>query len=308
MTAPSGVPGASPGRATGGPRVGSAHNIRRVIIDSDQIPSDALRGIKVINMAVNVPGPLAAARLRAYGAEVVKIEPPQGDPLGAIGDSWYREMVGDSEVLTIDAKSGGGRDRIHAMLDAADVLITSMRPSALARIGLDSAVEAHPHLCHVEIVGDSDDPEVPGHDLTYQAAAGVLSPPTMPKVLVADLMGTERAVSAAMALLVRRGRKGVGGMARVGLRQAAEAASAPARHGFTGEGGLLGGGLPSYGLYEVEDGWVAVAALEPHFLARLTDLTGATDAESLSAYLRSRKRATVARWAMDHDLPIASVE
>ena len=53
---------------------------------------------------------------------------------------------------------------------------------------------------------------------------------------------------------------------------------------------------------------MAVAALEPHFLARLTDLTGATDAESLSAYLRSRKRATVARWAMDHDLPIASVE
>lgn len=297
-----------PARPPSGTWAIPAHTIRPVIIDADQIPSDALRGIKVINMAVNVPGPLAAARLRAYGAEVVKIEPPQGDPVAGMGDSWYREMRGDAEVVTIDAKSAEGRDRIHAMLDDADVLITSMRPSALGRIGLDSAVEAHPHLCHVEIVGDSENPEVPGHDLTYQAAAGVLSPPTMPKVLVADLMGAERAVSAALALLVRRGRKGAGGMARVGLRQAAEAASAPARHGFTGEGDLLGGGLPSYGLYEVEDGWVAVAALEPHFLARLTDLTGATDEGSLSRYLRSRKRATIARWAMDHDLPIAPVE
>ena len=77
---------------------------------------------------------------------------------------------------------------------------------------------------------------------------------------------------------------------------------------MTSEGGMLGGGVPTYGLYEVEDGWVAVAALERHFHSRLEDLTGATDRETLAKYLRSRKRATVLRWAHDHDLPIAAVE
>ena len=77
---------------------------------------------------------------------------------------------------------------------------------------------------------------------------------------------------------------------------------------MTSDGGMLGGGVPTYGLYEVEDGWVAVAALERHFHSRLEDLTGATDRETLAKYLRSRKRATVLRWAHDHDLPIAAVE
>lgn len=276
--------------------------------DADQIPTDALAGVKVVNMAVNVPGPMAAARLRGYGAEVVKVEPPAGDPLEQWAGSWYREMADGCTVEKIDAKSGEGRERLGELLAGADVLFTSVRTSALARMGLADVAVAHPHLCHIEIVGDSEHPEIPGHDLTYQASAGILSPPSMPKVLVGDLLGAERAVSAAFALLLRRGRTGSGGVARVGLRQAAENGASAVRHGLTGDGTMLGGTIPGYGLYEVEDGWVAVAALEPHFFARLSDLTGVTDAESLAAYLRPRKRATIARWAFDHDLPIAPVE
>lgn len=278
------------------------------MIDADQIPANALKGLKVLNLAVNVPGPWAAARLGMLGAEVIKVEPPTGDSLEAWCPSWYGEMAQDATVERVDAKSGSGRARINELLDGADVLITSVRPSALARMGIADAVEEHQHLCHVEIVGDSEDPEHPGHDLTYQAAAGTLTPPTMPRVLLGDLLGAERAVTAALALLVRRSVTGHGGHARVGLRQAADAGAAGHRHGMTAEGGLLGGGVPTYGLYEVEDGWVAVAALEPHFHSRLADLTRATDAETLAQYLRGRKRATVLRWAHDHDLPIAAVE
>ncbi len=278
------------------------------MIDADQIPANALKGLKVLNLAVNVPGPFAAARLRRLGAEVVKAEPPVGDSLETWCPTWYREMAEGCEIERIDAKSGEGRARLGELLEGADVLITSVRPSALARMGIADAVEDHPHLCHVELVGDSDDPEHPGHDLTYQAAAGTLVPPTMPRVLLGDLLGAERAVSAALALLVRRGVTGHGGHARIGLRQAADAGAAGHRHGLTSEGSLLGGAVPTYGMYEVEDGWVAVAALEPHFHSRLQDLTGATDHESLANYLRGRKLATVLRWAQDHDLPIAAVE
>lgn len=278
------------------------------MIDADQIPANALKGLKVLNLAVNVPGPWAAARLGMLGAEVIKVEPPTGDSLEAWCPTWYGEMAQGATVERVDAKSGSGRARINELLDGADVLITSVRPSALARMGIADAVEEHQHLCHVEIVGDSEDPEHPGHDLTYQAAAGTLTPPTMPRVLLGDLLGAERAVTAALALLVRRSVTGHGGHARVGLRQAADAGAAGHRHGMTAEGGLLGGGVPTYGLYEVEDGWVAVAALEPHFHSRLADLTRATDAETLAQYLRGRKRATVLRWAHDHDLPIAAVE
>lgn len=278
------------------------------MIDADQIPANALKGLKVLNLAVNVPGPWAAARLGMFGAEVTKVEPPTGDPLEAWCPSWYAEMAQGATVERVDAKSGAGRARLNELFDGADVLITSVRPSALARMGIADAVDEHPHLCHVEIVGDSEDPEHPGHDLTYQAAAGSLNPPSLPRVLLGDLLGAERATSAALALLVRRGVTGHGGLARIGLRQAADAGAAGHRHGMTSEGGLLGGGVPTYGLYEVEDGWVAVAALERHFHSRLEDLTGATDRETLAKYLRSRKRATVLRWAHDHDLPIAAVE
>ena len=278
------------------------------MIDADQIPANALKGLKVLNLAVNVPGPWAAARLGMFGAEVTKVEPPTGDPLEAWCPSWYAEMAQGVTVERVDAKSGAGRARLNELFDGADVLITSVRPSALARMGIADAVDEHPHLCHVEIVGDSEDPEHPGHDLTYQAAAGSLNPPSLPRVLLGDLLGAERAVTAALALLVRRSVTGHGGHARVGLRQAADAGAAGHRHGMTAEGGLLGGGVPTYGLYEVEDGWVAVAALEPHFHSRLADLTRATDAETLAQYLRGRKRATVLRWAHDHDLPIAAVE
>lgn len=292
----------STGERTTGPLVSGN------MIDADQIPTNALQGLKILNLAVNVPGPWAAARLGMLGAEVTKVEPPAGDALETWCPSWYGEMAANATIECVDAKTAEGRERLNELLDGADVLITSVRPSALARMGLTDAVEAHQHLCHVEIVGDSEDPEHPGHDLTYQAAAGTLAPPTMPRVLLGDLLGAERAVSAAVALLLRRARTGHGGHARIGLRQAADAGAAGHRHGMTAEGGLLGGAVPTYGLYEVEDGWVAVAALEPHFHSRLHDLTGATDQESLAEYLRSRKRATVLRWAQDHDLPIAAVE
>src|SRR5690606_20205433 len=95
----------------------------------------------------------------------------------------------------------------------ADILITSSRPSALARLGLDAKNlrKTYPRLCHVAIVGESGKrAEHAGHDLTYQARHGLVDPPSMPKALVADTAGAERAVSAALAMLYAREKTGKG--------------------------------------------------------------------------------------------------
>ncbi|MEJ5918943.1 MULTISPECIES: CoA transferase [unclassified Corynebacterium] len=277
-------------------------------VSADKIPTDALKGIHVVNMAANVPGPWAAARMRDMGAKVTRVLAPTPDIVQVASPAWYDEFNDGCELITIDAKSAEGRAQLDELLHNADVLITSVRPKALARMGVADAADRMPHLCHVEIVGDSADPEQPGHDLTYQAESGLLSPTAMPAVLLADTMGGENAVTAALGLLFRRSRTGSGGRARIGLKQGAQDAAAAHRHGLTAPGGPLCDTTDFYGIYEVADGHVAVAALEPHFAQRLTDSSGAHDRETLAAFLRTRKLKSVISWAHDHDLPISALE
>jgi crotonobetainyl-CoA:carnitine CoA-transferase CaiB-like acyl-CoA transferase len=81
------------------------------------------------------------------------------------------------------------------------------------------------------------------------------------------------------------------------------------RHGLTAPGGMLGGGLPGYGLYRARDGWVAVAALEDHFLRRLVGALGLRDARraDLAAAFLTRGAEEWQRWGAAHDLPIGRV-
>ncbi|EQM29853.1 CoA transferase, partial [Rhodococcus erythropolis] len=164
--------------------------------------SSSLQGVQVVSLAINLPGPLAAARLRALGATVTKIEPPAGDPLRAVAPTWYDELTVGQRVVTLDLKDPADRAVAARELSRADLMLTAMRPSALVKLGLDELTAANPHLSHIEIVGhDGIAAEQPGHDLTYQALHGTLQPPTMPTVPVADLLGAERAVSAALLAL-----------------------------------------------------------------------------------------------------------
>jgi len=85
---------------------------------------------------------------------------------------------------------------------------------------------------------------------------------------VADLLGAERAVSAALLALRVAAESGVGHRERVVLEQAAADAGAAVRHGLMGAGAPLGGAHPGYRIYSSSDGHVALAALEPHFWER----------------------------------------
>ena len=135
----------------------------------------ALRGVQVLTLAVNLPGPAAASRLRDIGAHVVKVEPPGGDPLARICPGYYGELSSGQEVVRLDLKDGRDRASLDDLLEGTDLLLTASRPAALGRLGL-SWPELHarfPRLCQVAIVGHPPpDQDVPGHDLTYRLATG----------------------------------------------------------------------------------------------------------------------------------------
>lgn len=273
-------------------------------------PLRPLEGLHVVTLAVNLPGPLACARLHALGARLTKVEPPSGDPLAAVSRAWYDELARGQRVVTLDLKAHDGRAALDGMLAEGDLLVTSTRPAALARLGLgwEEIHTRHPRLCHVAITGHAPpDDERPGHDLTYAAGAGLAVPPNLPRTLMADLAAAERAVSTALALLLARGGDGAGRRAVVAIADLAEELAAPLRYGLTAPGGVLGGGSPLYGLYRTKEGWIAVAALEPAFAARLAEALGAAARAAWEAAFLARTAAEWEAWARERDLPLAAV-
>jgi alpha-methylacyl-CoA racemase len=274
--------------------------------------SRTLAGIRIVTLAPNVPGPVAAARLRDLGAEVRKIEAPAGDFLEPVAPRWYADLHRGMAIERIDLKTPDGRAALDERLANADVFLTSSRPSALERLGLGwPALHARfPRLINVAIVGDyPPNAEHAGHDLTYVAQLGLIATPAMPRTLIADLGGAERAVSATLAALFARMRSDDGGgtLAHVSLREAAETFALPLQHGLTAPGGQLSGALPGYRCYPASDGWIAIAALEPHFWKRMRDLLGGGNADAdFAAAFASRDGAYWTAWAAEHDMPLVA--
>ena len=336
------------------------------------VPPTVLRGVNVLSLAPNLPGPIAARRLAEMGASVTKIEGPTGDLMAQAAPTYYEWLCTGQDVVALNLKEEADRGTLQGLLSSCDVLITSSRPSALARLGLswEELHAAYPRLCQVAIVGHSgDDADLAGHDLTYQAHAGTLLPPAMPTVPVADLAGAELAVQAALALLLGRnagegsaglgadgqgadgqgtetqcsGAAGGGGYHEVALADAAEAFAMPAQFGLSAPGGLLGGALPGYKIYEaapaggadagagepvggVEEGretegaevgaaaegaaptHVAFAALEPHFMARAMQLLRVDGTEGqFAAAFKTKTAAEWEAWGIEQDVPIAEI-
>ena len=93
----------------------------------------------IVTIALNIPGPVTASHLKGIGCRVVKVEPPTGDPLEASCPTLYQELHEGITVEQLDLKRDAGRTRMRELLQSADLLLTSQRPSALARLGLDRA-------------------------------------------------------------------------------------------------------------------------------------------------------------------------
>jgi alpha-methylacyl-CoA racemase len=275
--------------------------------------ANLLTGIKIVSLSINAPGPVAAARLARMGAEVNKVEPPAGDPLKIAARSWYDSLCEGQTVITLDLKDSAQRRRLDDLLQKADLLLASFRPSALRRLGLDweSLHARHPNLCFAGIIGyPPPREEQSGHDLTYLADTGLLSPPALPLSSYVDLAGAERCVSLALALLVNFARTGQVACGFVSLYQCALELAQPLQAGLTVPGaGVLGGGSVFYSMYQASDGWIAVGALEPHFAQRLLSELGLASANrtQLQEAFRGRTAEAWEHWAQERDLPLAAV-
>jgi alpha-methylacyl-CoA racemase len=266
-----------------------------------------LHDIRVVTMALNAPGPVAAARLRAAGAAVTKVEPPSGDPLEGYCAGWYHELHEGITVERINLKSASGGSQMRDLLAAADLFLGSQRPSALGRLGLDADSLLSPssrlnHLRWLNIVGELEAPEVPGHDLTYLAKAGLLGR-EIPRSVFADVLAGEHAFAAALLLL----RQPPGSRAQVGLYDTLATLVAARTHGLTGPGNTLGGAIPAYGLYDARDGRIAIAAIERHFHARLYEELELPAGADLTDVFRTRTASEWEEWAKERDLPVAVV-
>ena len=269
--------------------------------------------MRVVSLAVNLPGPLACAQLAARGATVTRVEPPAGDPLRFGSSRWYDTLKAGQRVVTLDLNKPDARDELAGLLAPADLLVTASRPATLERFGLawNALQPRFPKLCMVSIFGEAGaKAHAPGHDLTYQARAGLLTPPQLPRSLAADILGAQYAVTAALDALLERQRFGGGTYREVALANAATALSEPLAYALTSPGGVLGGGSPYYQLYKTADGWIALAALEPQFRSRLLQAL-AIAIETYDAFAAAFARETSAYWenfALQHDVPIAALK
>jgi len=272
-----------------------------------------LANMRIVTLALNVPGPLAAKRWLDFGATVIKVEPPEGDPLDIYCTDWCNDLNEGQQRQTINLKSTEGKEVLATLLSTADLLLTAQRPAALERLGLgwSELQKQHPNLNHIAIVGyPKPNENEAGHDLTYQASLGLLTPPVMPKTLMADMAGGERAALEGLALLMARKAGQKGQQVFIALSEAAEYMAQPHHYGLTSENGLLAGKVPEYSLYETASGWVAVAALEPHFSARLKKSLDLTELnhKTLAAKLKRKTANEWFEWAKERDIPLAVVK
>ena len=274
-----------------------------------------LAGIRVLDFSRYLPGPFCTLHLAWLGAEVTCIEqPPHGDPMRAIppldGDGVglaYRSLRREAACELLDLGSEPGCERARELALAADVVVESFRPGVAERLGIGPLAlrERDPRLIYCSLSGYGQTgpwAQAPGHDLTYEAIAGLLEQTgtpdqvVVPPVPLADLTGGVTAAAAICAALVRRATTGEGCTLDLSLTEAAlslhamhlPASRAPDNARGTG---MLTGGLASYDSYECADGaWLAVAPIEPKFFTQLCEVLALPDLIELQYDLQAQER------------------
>ena len=182
-----------------------------------------LAGIRVIDVTTVVLGPFCSQTLGDMGADVIKIEPPQGDDLRLVGPSrtpgmgsYFANLNRNKRSVVLDLKRPVAREALLRLVESADVFVHNMRISAAQRLGLDYATLSarNPRLIYACASGfrkGSSMQEFPAYDDLIQGVSGIASlnagadgaPRYVPTVLVDKLTGTTLASMIGMALFHR---------------------------------------------------------------------------------------------------------
>lgn len=187
-----------------------------------------LEGIRVLDLSLFLPGPYLTQVMADHGADVIKLEPPGGEPVREVGPRqgghtvWFRNTHRGKRSISLDLKTEQGRADFFAIADTVDVIIEAFRPGVAARLGIAPEVvrARNPRLvwCSISAFGQTGpERDRPAHDLAVEALAGVLSVnlgqdgrPTHPNVPVADVTASLFALSAVLMALLRRQATGRG--------------------------------------------------------------------------------------------------
>ena len=283
----------------------------------------ALRGTRVVSLALNLPGPAALRRLADLGARCTKINPPAGDPMRHYTPDGYAQLHQGVKEVALDLKDAKGQAGLHKLLASTDVLLTSFRPSALTKLGLDwkTLHKRYPALSLVQVVGAPGPlAEIPGHDLTYQAEVGLVPGMDLPASLFADMGGALMASEAALQAVLVQKTTGKGTLHEVALSSAAAWLALPRQWGMTTPKGAVGGAHAGYRIYPCKNGRVAMAALEAHFAQRLCEAAGVKIAHpvkdlfkptvhrAVAAFLAGQTRQQLDTLAEDKDIPLLTLK
>ena len=188
-----------------------------------------LDGLRVLDLSLFLPGPYLTQMMGDHGAEVIKIEPPGGEPVREVGyrtadgiSVWFRNTHRNKKSVLLDLKKEEDRDALLRLADTADVFVEAFRPGVVARLGIgpETVRARNPRIVYASIAAfGQTGPEAtrPAHDLAIQALAGTLSlnlgsdgAPTNPGMPVADITGSMVALAGILMALYRREKTGRG--------------------------------------------------------------------------------------------------
>jgi len=262
--------------------------------------SGPLAGLRVIELAGIGPAPFAAMLLADMGADVVRVERPQGSP--SVVPPELDVLRRSKRSAIIDLRTPGGVDTVLRLVERADVLIEGYRPGVTERIGVgpEECWQRNPALIYGRLTGWGQTGPLAhsaGHDIAYIAITGALgaigrrnAPPAIPLNLVGDFGGGSLyLIMGVLAALYEARTSGRGQVVDTAIVDGAASLVAPL-FGMLDAGlwddcrgtNLLDGGRPWYDVYETSDHrWMAVGALEPAFYAELLRLLeiGPTDGD-----------------------------
>ena len=283
----------------------------------------ALDGLRVIDLSRILAGPYGTQVLADHGAEVIKVEPPQGDdtrawgpPFDAGGTAAYFNGVNRGKrSIVLDLSTPEGRATLLALLEDADVLVENFRAGTLEKwgIGADDLAARFPRLIHCRITGYGDDGPLgglPGYDAALQAVTGLMSvngatdgPPTRLGVPVVDMVTGLNAVIGILMAVNERHRSGRGQRVDSTLFDTGVSLLHPhmANHLQSGqESGRSGNAHPNiapYDSFSTATGDVFLAVGNDAQFARLCAMLGQPDMATRPEFLtnadRSRNRAAL---------------
>jgi CoA:oxalate CoA-transferase len=280
------------------------------------VDNDILRGVRVLDFTTIVSGPHCTRLLADLGAEVIKIEPPEGDfirmqpPMRAGRSAYFAHLNCGKKSLAIDLRQDGASEMVQELAAKSDVVVENSRPGVMARLGLDYATLApmNPRLVYCSISGFGQSGPwatrsayapmlhaASGFDLVNLAYQNGLERPLNTGIYVGDVLGGTYAFGAIQSALLARERTGRGdcidlammdGLIGMLIYEFQEAQLPPMKRTNTFQ--------PT----RAKDGFVMIAAVKPNNFEALARAVGHPELMDDPRYATTRGRAANWAWFM----------